>query len=161
MDIYVNPFNKNWKNILTTNCYAYAIGIDVPYNIICTAGYIPGIFSDRSILGDIFTYKTFEYNLIKDLETLYISYKEVDPTYIAKDDEWKVSLYLKKSMIPKCYIDFHFLKSIDNGIWESKSGYNNEPNIIGDIDPINYRMVDNKYRKYIYQKTLCLKMNER
>lgn len=120
----IQVYPKNWLNIHTTNCYAYALGLDVPEYKICSGAYQPGTISESSNIrsSEYFSKLDLLWGLKQDLELLNISYTEVDYDTKAKEDEWKIALLLEKYYGD--FIDFHFLRENNDGIWFHKNGFN-------------------------------------
>ena len=42
----IQMYPENWINMHTTNCYAYALGLDIRQSDICDYAYQPGTISD-------------------------------------------------------------------------------------------------------------------
>lgn len=161
--IQIHP--ENWINIYSTNCYAYALGLDVGQFNICPYAYQPGTISEATIQlasEKTFFYDTLIENLENDLKVLGIDYKEVNPNYFVQEGEWKIALFTEKYFYDsEELLDFHFLREISNGIWFHKNGFKGLPskrdylgNII--IDPTTCRLEPYKYRK-----CYALKLKER
>ena len=127
--------NSLWNNYLTTNCYAYAIGIDIPENVITNKAYQPGIIG--SIIFNIklneFNKMSLEEKIYIDLKALNISYNECYENEISCEKfynntiiyQWVIALFLNKNG------DYHFMRKSWNNIWWHKRGFNLEK-------PINY-----------------------
>ena len=48
--IQMIDLNKvKWENKSTSNCYAFALGLDIPEKKICEAAYVPGVMSGSLI----------------------------------------------------------------------------------------------------------------
>lgn len=154
---------KNWKHRFTTNCYAYALGLDVRENDLMSCAYIPGNIGDskeRIEYTHIFTYPTLINNIYDDLNFMKFSFREILPTDETDIDEKKISL-LTYMIAYEEYIeylsDFHFLREGDDGTWYHKRGWfkgvNNKDsrgNIITDPTKCVIRGMD-------YKLTLALK----
>lgn len=101
----------NWINTSSTNCYAFALGLDIPQDEICESAYY---------VGHIYRY----YNNIKvqytprdlllqyDFKTLSLIYKECNLNEKINKGEWKIAYF---DSIYEC--GFHFFKQTENGIW--------------------------------------------
>ncbi len=153
-----------WNNYLTTNCYAYALGIDIPEDKIINSAYQPGTIG--SIIFNIkeneFEKMSLEERIYADLEALNISYDECDQSEIScygfnKDfitNQWIIALFLSNEED----WDFHFMrKSLDNKWWH-KRGYNFEkPSNFDDNFETIYNPEKCKLNDYKYVK--CLKLN--
>ena len=63
----------DWKNILKTNCFAFAMGLDIPENDICEQAYSLGkIATELEIYPKNYTY---EERFINDIKALGLSYE--------------------------------------------------------------------------------------
>lgn len=159
----IQVYPENWINIYTTNCYAYALGLDIPEYKICKGAYQPGTISmdnNPLMFEKYFDYNTLTENLEKDLKTLGIYYKEVPPEYNVKTDEWKIALFID-SYYGEKIIDFHFLRQKSNANWFHKNGFKGVPrerDYLGKIitDPINCRL-----DPYKYKKCLCFNIRKK
>ena len=121
----INLDKTNWINMTSTNCYAYALGLDVPEYKIANFAYIPGVMSQSDIFlpnFGLFTYDSLINNIYSDMEALKIEIKEINPLDDVSYDEWKVALFITKYY--NLLDDYHFLRQSKNGIWYHKSGYN-------------------------------------
>ncbi len=124
---------KNWKHILTTNCYAYALKLDVPERKIKTLAYAPGTMGSSSTnlaVQRYFTLDNLLENIQDDLLYLGIKFLEVDPLEEILPNEWKIALFTAfYSYI--CYeeylYDYHFLRQDSSGIWTHKMGFFHRP----------------------------------
>ena len=118
---------KFWLHVLNTNCYAFALGLDVPEQKICRHAYEPGVMSgNNKELPKLYTYSSLLQNIIADLNFLDISYKEVKPSYKTGDGEWKIALFTSTigyEFEDFLADDFHFLRQMPNGIWYHKRGW--------------------------------------
>ena len=121
----INLKVKKWQNMNTTNCYAFALGLDIPEIQIASHAYCPGNISfsplNLSTLGCC-TYEDFFNNLILDLNYLGLEYKTINPLDATNENEWKIALFLSwrsNGLID----DFHFLRCYQNGLWYHKSSY--------------------------------------
>lgn len=160
----IQIYPENWINIYATNCYAYALGLDVVEINICESAYQPGTISEsiNSIANEeYFNYSTLVENLENDLKTLGISYEEVDSKYNICEGEWKIALFVEKSKYnSEKLMDFHFLRQNANGIWFHKNGFHGTPikkDYLGRIitDPETCDL-----RNYEYKKCYALRLNE-
>lgn len=117
-----------WNNIYNTNCYAYALGLDIAEKDIIDYAFVPGIMSGSKVdLSKRFTfsYEELIQNLYNDFELLGINYREINPNEIINDDEWKIALFTKPYW--NKLEDYHFLRLCNDGIWHHKDGWNNKP----------------------------------
>lgn len=164
-DINIDEIPMYWYNIFTTNCYAYALGLDVAESSIAECAYQPGVMGSVIFNYPLINLKNMstEEKVFLDMEALKIRIKEANPSdngdyrlFHKKDNEtvssisfsWIISLYENENDLN----DFHFARKTDNGIWYHKEGYNNKPtsydydkNRI--IDPRNCNLGDYKYKK--------------
>ncbi len=120
--------NLNWQHETTTNCYAYALGLDVNEDDIRQDAYIPGTIggSDYYLPGFIiFSYEDFLQNLFLDLAFLGIDVREINLDEHLPEDEWKIALCISpwRSSID----DYHFLRQSKSGIWYHKMGWKGLP----------------------------------
>ena len=113
----------NWINMEDTNCYAYALGLDIKEDDIMPYAYIPGTISnskDYLPKNAMFTNDMLINNIYLDLDFLGIDYREINPKDKIDSDEWKIALFI--SYIFGNNYDYHFLREVDN-IWYHKNGY--------------------------------------
>lgn len=150
--------STSWKHAYTTNCYAFALGLDIRERLIMKDAYQPGTLTQHN-LDVYFTYEQLINNLISDLDYLGIDYKEIDPSEKVGIDEWKIALFVQYNPYMGLLSDFHFLRQIDN-IWYHKQGYYGLPtnkdsynNLI--IDPVDCYIYGEDY-----QKTYSLKLKK-
>ena len=153
--------NINWKHIFTTNCYAFALGLDIKERSIMKDAYQPGTISNNN-LGEWFTYGELLSNLKSDFDYLGIDYKEINPTDNIAEDEWKIALFIKiyNYNYGKIVLsDFHFLRQIGDS-WYHKPGYYGLPTNKDSNDKIiTDPTMCNIYNK-AYQKTYSLKLKK-
>lgn len=118
-----------WINNDSTNCYAYALGLDIPEDDITKFAYEPGVISGgKDIVGRKFTYEEFMRRMIADFNALGIDYGSIQPGDPIKDGEWKVALFLRYSRVG--FDNFHFLRQKEDGVWYHKLGYNGEVSMV-------------------------------
>lgn len=155
----INLEKTKWNNIYNTNCYAYALGLDIVEKDIIDYAFIPGIMSGSEVdLSKRFTfsYEELIQNLYNDFEFLGINFREVNPYEIIGIDEWKIALFTTPYW--NQLDDFHFLRLCSDKIWHHKNGWNRKPTIYdnhGSIitNPVNCFLRDKKFNK-----CLCLKL---
>lgn len=161
----IQMYPENWKNIYTTNCYAYALGLDLPEDNICKSAYQPGTISGSSNLCDLshsFYFKELVYGVEEDLKTLNISFRQINPKDIIEENEWKIALYVeiyleqKKDFLCK---DFHFLRTNKNGAWIHKNGWSTSPNKLDDMANKIIDLETCDFFLYQYKKCYALKLN--
>ncbi|MBE6157035.1 MAG: hypothetical protein E7161_04775 [Firmicutes bacterium] len=133
----INLEKQTWINRYTTNCYAYALGLDVPQNDIIDKAYIPGTMSGTGIKLDdnyIFTYNDLITNIYGDLDFLGISFREVSISEQLNEEEWKIAIFTSKCAD---YIeDIHFLRLRKDGFWYHKNGWIFNPSPFDDDEKI-------------------------
>ena len=164
----INPFRDEWKNNNSTNCYAYALGLDVATNHMEFSTdriiYNPGYFGGK-MLNSPFTKEELLISILMDTDRLDLYSYSVNPSYKLMDGEWKIALFGAITDEKNMFKDFHFLRQTKNGIWTHKLGFASAPI---DIDSNNEKIIsptdckleykdDNQIYKYKYIKTLCLK----
>lgn len=157
-----------WENIFSTNCYAYALGLDINENNIVSAAYSPGTLSNSkfSFAGKyFFTYSNLLRALHDDFKFLGIDFKEVDPTDKNKDEEWKIALFtfpppFTNKIIKNDEIleDYHFFRQTDSGIWYHKEGWNKAPCCIDDKEMIITDLTKCYLENGEYKKCYTLKL---
>lgn len=120
----IQIYPEYWFNFHTTNCYAYALGLDIPEYKICSGAYQPGTISQSANIRESEYFSKVELlkGLRKDLEILNVSYREVCYDTKIEEDEWKIALLFEKYY--GNLIDFHFLRENKNGNWFHKNGFN-------------------------------------
>lgn len=111
----------NWINNDSTNCYAFALGLDIPQDEICESAYY---------IGHIYRY----YNKVKakytprdlllqyDIKTLDLIYRESNINEELTNGEWKIAYF---DSIYEC--GFHFFRQTKNGVWWHKFDYSYTP----------------------------------
>lgn len=146
-----------WVNRNTTNCYAYALGFDIPESIIREGAYSLGTIGllREKIDPSFRIYYSKETRLLKDLKALKLKCVEASPYEVIRDDDknsyFLISLFEKEG-------DFHFLRKskLDNTWWH-KRGWSENPKNIDDennviTDPTKAVIGDYK-GDYRYVKT--------
>ena len=132
---------KYWVNIYSTNCYAFALGLDIPEKDMPFA-YQPGsIYCHvNGVAYDDVRYNRYEKNLLLDLEALELEHEEADPNEnttinISYDENgnaiveysWLIALLKSEQRN-----DYHFLRKTPNGIWYHKQGWTGCPDCHND-----------------------------
>lgn len=152
---YIDLESNIWINTRTTNCYAYALGLDIGEEKITkhayTLGVLWGISNNLNIRK--LNILSYEERLLLDLITLKLDYKEIDPNYICKENEWKIAYMESK-------YDYHFLRQKKDGIWYHKLGYWTNPINIDSKNEIITNPENIILKDYKYIKTYCLKKKE-
>lgn len=140
---YINLDNDNWHHAFTTNCYSFALGLDIKEYKIAYCAYQPGIIYSLYSKNDIMDLVnlTYEQRMLLDFKALGI---ELDKQ---GDLNWKIALFENKR-------DFHFLRQMNDGIWMHKKGYVDFPSeyddnkkIITDIDDCYFLGANGVYKK--------------
>lgn len=133
-----------WKCNDSTNCYAFALGLDIPEERILRHAYQLGVIGAtiRNIPLKHLKYMTYEERLYLDMNALKIPCLKTSQDINPYVDEYGKYYYL--SWIISLYendYDFHFLRKSENGIWYHKRGYLKFPtnvdtkgHIITDLD---------------------------
>lgn len=126
---------NNWNNIKTTNCYAFALGLDIPSGVIMTFGmeYPYRVGSIGRFKYDYDYYDmyglTLEERLYLDLDALGIDHRKANQNEETKCDNnnlnWLVAMYKDKNTP-----DFHFLRKGSNNFWIHKLGRDGDISII-------------------------------
>lgn len=120
-----------WEYDFETNCYAFALGLDVPENDIVKNAYqlgVMGVISKDmpiSMLKDL----SLEERMMLDLDFLEIDCCEAEPcesssfkfiyrknNVIACDHIWTIALFNDRG-------SFHFMRKSYDGEWFHKKGY--------------------------------------
>lgn len=162
----INLDKKNWKHIFTTNCYAYALGLDVREQNIKDFAYIPGVISGvyKRIDEDYsIAYPKLLDNIHDDLEFLGINFREVNPLEEISNDEWKIAIFtsfLACDFFTEIVSDFHFLRQRENGIWYHKEGWFKRPTNKDSNSNIITDPSDCYLRGRQYKKCYSLKLNK-
>ena len=117
----------DWINIKTTNCYAYALGLDIPRDKIMSRSFEDpygvgniGRFKEKISFFDIYDL-SLEDRMQLDLDALDISCvltSQFD-TLNSNDEElkWLIAMYRNTD-----HPDFHFLRKYNHSYWTHKLG---------------------------------------
>lgn len=160
----ISLIKDSWKNYSTTNCYAYALGLDLPEEKISENAYQVGIIGAQLFGFDYVDLRMMPYEdrLKMDLFALEIELKEASPDFnavikpyyvngkkIFTEYTWPIALFESDANV-------HFLRKKKDGTWYHKYGYgssiiNTDMNgkIITDPEECDLR-------KYKYKKTFLL-----
>ena len=85
----------SWENMTTTNCYAYALGLDIPEENICKYAYDPGTIGNSNYpLYIPFTYDELINNILIDLMALDIKYQFILPNDVIDIEAWKIAVFI-------------------------------------------------------------------
>lgn len=151
----INITKKDWLYRGQTNCYAYALGLDIIEQRICRGAYQVGTIGKKyyKISDKVFYSLSIEKRLYLDLEAIGIIYHEIDPTEKINPNSWNISLFSSD-----VYYDFHFLRKLPTNNWTHKMGWFEPPKNIDDDNSIIY---DPRYcylHHYKYEKSLNLRL---
>ena len=144
-----------WEYNFDTNCYAFALGLDIRENDIINNAYQPGIIG--STIYDIPAKRlinmSYEERIILDMKALKIQFSEALSTEETKfnfiknsvEKTWIIALFSNNK-------DFHFARKNYDGKWYHKIGYFGIPTsydsnhkVITDIDSCS--ILDYQYIK--------------
>lgn len=115
---------QTWINYYTTNCYAYALGVDLylGYRII-DLGEISGMNYNMRNKDDLKT------ALIFDVARLNLNIEEVDPSIVLPDENsWLIAMFMTSFYTDGKggkTMDYHFLRKTKNENWTHKIGNTN------------------------------------
>jgi hypothetical protein len=145
--IIFNDDPVNWNNLNTTNCYLYALKLDMPYYDLNERAFIPGGISKKYVprcKEHNYQDEEFLNNIYRDLNFLGINYQNIDPN---EEASWKIALFLER--YKDQLLDFHFLRFQD-GIWYHKKGFRgliSKVDYSGNIitNPLDCNMLNNQY----------------
>ena len=149
----INPFKEEWKNNNTTNCYAYALGLDIDYNKLSIKGYEPG-FTFYTPLPPCFEGEDLLNHVVKDLDNLKIDFRYVNAYYKLAKGEWKIAIFGGFRNSWDLFDDYHFMKQTKDGVWVHKNGYYSKPMKLSRDFSASYVEDDILYNHLI---TLCLR----
>lgn len=117
---YISLKCDYWENAMDTNCYAFALGLDIPEDEIVKNAYQLGIIG--ATINNISLSKlknmTYEDRLALDLNAIGIPFIECDPLEKIKFEQYKIAMFANFD----CTNDFHFMREDSNGIWWQKWG---------------------------------------
>lgn len=152
---------SEWINRYSTNCYAYALGLDIPQSEIVDYAYSPGVISKSDIFlpaYNFFTYKQLISNIYLDFNTLGINFREINPLDDVDIEEWKIALFI--SNYYGRIDDYHFLRQHKDGIWYHKAGYNGMVSIYDDFGHIIKNPKECQFRCTDYNKCFALRLKK-
>lgn len=154
---------KIWRHIYTTNCYAYALGLDLNENKITENAYQPGVIGgylhavNRS---QYFTYSSLIEGIFKDMKVIGLDIREIKYDEEVSKDEWKIALFTTfhaYEFYSEWLSDFHFLRQIGD-IWYHKPGYHSFPTNKDSYGKIIMNPNDCYLHGKEYRKTYSLKI---
>ena len=137
----ININNNIWINYETTNCYAYALNMDLSYKELKPYEEFGVDIYNVGMISNLKTPKTKEelVNAFKsDMRILKIEVTDVLFDEILEENEWKVALYQTVKGIDYIdnELDFHFVKEIENGKWSHKKGKTKKISYLDDNDEL-------------------------
>ena len=150
----------DWDNLYTTNCYAYALGLDIPENDICKYAYDPGTISKSCPLYIPYSYNQLINNVLADLEILNIEHRFIHPSDSILPDEWKIAIFIPKIYSLYQLEDYHFIRQRNDGLWYYKNGITGP---ISNLDTYDQFITDPTtcfFKEYMYTDSLCLKLKK-
>lgn len=126
------PVTLDETTVVSTNCYAYSIGIMYNFMTKIRGFYNPG-FTERDKYMPDDTPEDLMEKVHHDLENLGIKFREINLGEKAKlrKNEYLVKVYMAdpNEKIPNG--DFHFIrKDKDSGMWFHKLGWQRQPDIV-------------------------------
>lgn len=126
--------DNNWKNKEGSNCYAYALGLDINKRCIHKDAYQPGTIYAHYNYIPLYQIRKLDLNkrIILDLKTLKLDYEattkpnNMEIAYFEnyRCVSWDVLLFIRELGMH----DFHFARVNDRGELWHKHGYHNVPN---------------------------------
>ena len=145
-----------WEYIFETNCYAFALGFDIPENDICKNAFQPGVIAANVLnipLSEIAKLK-IEDRIILDFKVLKLGYKISEIEEKQKNrtlgnywcTSWDILLFLKDN-------EFHFARVNVDGEMYHKVGYLGIPQ--------KTSVEENEKRGYIFSKRYRLRYWEK
>lgn len=134
---------STWQNIIYTNCYAFALGLNIPLGENCQWACTPGAIGHEFLKTDFDEYTSAAWKLhgqfLSDLKALDI-YCEVFPEDRSlytrflrrqRGRSWDVLLFTTGGD----YGDFHFVRVGSDGTWYCKWGiYDPGPTSIEEVE---------------------------
>ena len=151
--------NRYWKNLNRTNCYAYALGLDVPEEeIMDGAFHVLGkmaISTDLEMTDEDMYYISSIERLEMDLDFLHLKYEEAGPFDLVKDNEWLIAFF---NCPYNLYGDFHFARRNDAGLWVHKLGWKGKLSVHDDQNKLIINPKKAGFDFYVFEK--CLKLRK-
>lgn len=119
---FIKLKETDWKNIRTTNCYAFALGLDLPEKCIMEKAYNIGTIGQEYFQVRESQIRKYSNALLLELDliALGIEFMEVGPNEHLKSEQWKIALFNDFEGD-----EFHFLRQTESGIWYQKWGLGN------------------------------------
>ena len=150
---YIQLKTDYWVNIESTNCYAFALGLDIPEFVIMKNAYNVGVIGFTKEHRSLSSLRTFSYEdrFIKDLKALNLMFEEAS-IYDSVKDGNKYSYFLV-SMFDNGR-DFHFFKKKKkDGTWWHKRGWYCAPTNLDDDLEVITDLKEPKVGSYKHIKT--------
>ena len=172
IDIEKEP--EEWEEIYGTNCYAYALGLDVFERSIANFAYQPGTIGRIKYEYGLFDVSrmSFEKRMKLDFESLGIRYRGANPEECASFKEhfhrdsdevssvtrsWLISFYTAVDN----NIDFHFVRKDLSGVWTHKMGFKEAPTNKDSNGEIILDPRECHFNGFKYVKTYRLTLNQK
>lgn len=128
--VLIDPFKRDWKYVFETNCYAYALGLDIPVNFLGkyddSIHYDPGFFGGN-IISSSFTEEELNSSILSDMDALGLCCCDAPYDVKLEEGEWKIAIYGAVTSKPGYYKDFHFIKNTGHFFWMHKQGFGEAP----------------------------------
>lgn len=145
---------KVWIHRQVTNCYAYALGIDMHLPI---DSFQPGAFSGYMIVPP-FSYTEIIRAIVADFNALGIDYGSSDPKSTVKNEEWKIALLLSRKDGSSRFHDFHFIRQCEDGLWFHKLGYGGKITKLDDYGTIIENPEESRFKYLNYDSCFRLRL---
>ena len=122
---------KLWKNINTTNCFAFAMGLDIPEKSICRHAYCIGEIAISTGTKNYKEMPNYESEFRGDLEALGIEYETSNDSGLLCDIDRREGRYIDVLFFQDLRnvwdTDFHFARYGKDGKLYHKMGYDGIP----------------------------------
>lgn len=161
----IQIYPDSWFHMFSTNCYAYALGLDIKVKTIKQYAYNPGVISGRyHLVQRTFLYDELVDCVEKDFQTLNISYRKINPEDSITANEWKIAIFSRfyaYEFGSEWLSDFHFVRSNLDGTWSHKFGWHHFPTN-KDFVKNKIENIENCYLgHYRYRTCYALKLNKK
>lgn len=158
----INLNKETWNHIFSTNCYAYALGLDIPEAKIVKNAYKPGVISGckyNLAYEYCYPFELLVQNLMKDLDALNIVAREVDVDEKIEKNEWKIAIFSSPFTM---YLNglikgFHFMRENKKGIWYHKPGWLKKPTYYDDNKNVIISPSECNLKLYEFEKCYALR----
>ena len=168
---YFHLSTDYWYFLENVNCYAYALGCDLPplcINKHNKSQYYPGCFYEAIHQTQLEqTPDSLTDRMEMDFETLDFDYRIVDPAEDVGEDEWKIAFFNDILIIP---YNFHFLRQGKDGTWYHKvsnsakclpNNRDDHGNIIMDPREANFSVCPLFTEQKLYEYNRCYSLKRR